>query len=217
MVSYTITACNEDRDLDKLLNYMCGSIVDSQPSNSKIKDGDEIIIQIDQSNHTDLVKKVADHYVSNYSYVKLIEFPLNKDFATFKNNLKNHCSNEWIFNIDADEMPALPLLENLHEILLSNAELDVIIVPRWNVVEGITEEHISKWRWKYDDWGRINWPDWQMRIYRNDPKINWVNKVHEKLDGFSKYTFLPEEKEYCLFHNKTIDRQENQNNFYNTI
>jgi len=207
MVSYTITACNENNELRVLLQFLKANILET----------DEVVVQLDSENATQEVRDVIESYKNQFTSLKVIEYPLNKDFATFKNNLKLHCSKDWIFNIDADEIPSGFLVQNLHDILLTNDDIDVMIVPRWNIVEGITEEHISKWRWKYDDWGRINWPDWQMRIYRNHPRINWVNKVHEKLDGFSKYTFLPEEKEYCLFHNKTIDRQEKQNNFYNTI
>ena len=207
MVSYTITACNEEKELRVLLQFL----------KSNIKDGDEVVVQLDENNATEEVREVVKSYDNQFKSLKVIEYPLNKDFASFKNNLKLHCSNPWIFNIDADEMPSGFLVENLRDILSMNDELDVLIVPRWNTVEGITEEHIGKWRWNYDQMGRINWPDWQMRIYKNHPRINWVNKVHEKLDGFSKYTFLPDEKDYCLFHNKTIDRQESQNNFYNTI
>jgi hypothetical protein len=56
-----------------------------------------------------------------------------------------------------------------------------------------------------------------MRIYRNKESISWKNKVHEKIDGYEKYSFLPEDKDYCLFHNKTIQKQEQQNNFYENM
>ena len=37
------------------------------------------------------------------------------------------------------------------------------------------------------------------------------------LDGFKKYAPLPAEDEFCLLHPKTIERQEKQNEFYNTL
>ena len=207
MISYTITACNEDRELDKLLNVI----------RVNLKDTDEVVIQLDQDKVTDEVRKVCSIYKERIPILKVTEFSLNNDFASFKNNLKSHCTKEWIFNIDADEIPSGFLLENIHTILESNSDLDLLIVPRWNVVDGITERHINSWRWRHDEWGRINWPDWQMRIYRNKESISWKNKVHEKIDGYEKYSFLPEDKDYCLFHNKTIQKQEQQNNFYDTI
>lgn len=208
MISYTITVCNEDRDLDKLLRLL----------NTNIKDSDEIVVQMDSLNTTQDVRDVIDSYRDKISNFKVIDFPLDKDFAQFKNNLKYHCSKEWIFNIDADELPAGYLLENMHAILSSNSEVDMFLVPRWNTVDGITEEHIEMWNWSYDELGRINWPDYQTRIYRNKNEIVWKNKVHERLSGYNSYANLPDDDaHFCLFHNKTIDRQEKQNNFYNTI
>lgn len=207
MISYTITVCNEDMELNKLLHYL----------SRVIKDTDEIVVQLDSTNTTDAVRSVADSYKDKIPFYKVIEFPLNKDFATFKNNLTKHCSQEWIFNIDADEMPCGDLMEFIHDVLSVNNDVDVIFVPRWNAVEGITEEHIQKWGWRIDEFSRVNWPDYQMRLYKNKPEIKWVNKVHEHLDGYSTYSALPTEREYCLFHNKTIERQEKQNEFYSEI
>lgn len=60
-------------------------------------------------------------------------------------------------------------------------------------------------------------PDFQWRIWRRDPKIKWINKVHERLDGFMEYTTLPQMEEYCLYHPKDIERQERQNQLYETL
>lgn len=207
MISYTITACNEHEELDKLLNVI----------RINIKEDDEVVLQLDSDKVTDSVRDVARKYEYTLPLLKVVEFPLNSDFASFKNNLKSNCKNEWIFNIDADEMPSGFLMENIRDILNHNQDIDLLIVPRWNTVNGITTRHINLWGWRNDEMGRINWPDWQMRIYRNKPEIKWINKVHEKIEGFEKYAFLPEDKDYCLFHNKSIEKQESQNNFYNTI
>lgn len=207
MISYTITACTEESELRVLLQFL----------KKNITEHDEVVLQLDSQSVTNEVKEVAQSYVGQLQNYKIVEHPLNKDFAQFKNNLKLHCTKGWIFNIDADEIPSVDLLVNLPQIIQMNEEIDVFILPRWNTVEGITEEHINRWGWKYDELGRINFPDWQMRLYRNHPRINWVNKVHERLDGFDKYTFLPTEQEYCLFHNKTIDKQEKQNQLYNSM
>lgn len=205
MISYTTSAFNEDRELNKLLNILSKSITDD----------DEVIVQLDSEKVTDEVRKVCSMYQEKLPSLKVIEFPLNNDFSFFKNNLLQHCSKPWIFNIDADEMPTDFLIENLNQVLEANDSIEMFYIPRWNMVEGITEEHIQSWGWRFDEWGRINWPDWQTRIYKNKKEIVWQNKVHERLTGFETYAFLPDEKDWCLFHNKTIDRQEKQNNFYN--
>jgi glycosyltransferase involved in cell wall biosynthesis len=202
MISLAITVCNEYQELETLLDYL---------SDRALSPDYEIAIQIDQNNHTDEVLSV----IINRG-VKHWFFPLNKDFASYKNELAKHCSGEYIFQIDADEIPALELLTMLPSILESNPEVDVYLVPRINTVSGITEEHIQKWRWNVKG-DRINFPDYQWRIYRNDKSIKWKNKVHEILEGYKQYTLLPAEDEFCLLHPKTIERQEKQNQFYNTI
>jgi len=67
-----------------------------------------------------------------------------------------------------------------------------------------------------DDKMRINFPDYQGRIYKGN--LRWEGKVHEKIIGAKYYSLIPvDNDEYFIEHNKTITRQENQNNFYNTI
>jgi hypothetical protein len=63
----------------------------------------------------------------------------------------------------------------------------------------------------------VNWPDYQWRIYKNSPDIKWINKVHERLEGFKTYTALPSDSSFALFHPKTIDKQERQNNYYSSL
>ena len=196
-ISYAITACNEHRELFLLLEVL----------RNNIRQEDEIVIQLD-SNATEKVKTVARDY---------IEFPLNKDFASFKNNLSKHCTKDYIFQIDADEYPHTHLITNLADILEYNQTIDVFLVPRINTVSELTEQHIQKWGWRVDDKGWVNFPDYQWRIWRNKNSIKWINKVHERLDGFQEYSVLPQSEEYCLFHPKDILRQEKQNALYETI
>lgn len=206
MISYAITVCNEHSELDKLIQML----------GKYISPDDEIVVQMDTYNTTDDVRSVLKKY-SHLENLILTDCPLNLDFSVFKNHIQNFCTQAWIFNIDADEIPSGVLLDNIKDILSSNEMVDVFILPRWNTVSDITDEHISKWGWRVDNFGRINWPDWQMRIWRNVPEIRWQNKVHEVLTGFTTYTFMPEQEEFCIYHPKTIDRQEQQNKLYNTI
>lgn len=207
MISYTITVCNEEKEINSLLHFI----------SNRMRDTDEIVVQMDSESVTDAVRGVIEQYKQKIKSLVVIEYPLNNNFADFKNNLKKHCSKDWIFNIDADELPAGTLMENIYTILEDNHEVEMLLVPRWNIVDDITEEHIIKWRWTIDKKGRINWPDFQTRIYRNVDNIVWQNKVHERLIGFNSYSALPEEDEYCLFHSKTIERQEKQNDFYTKL
>ena len=160
---------------------------------------------------------VADKYNVGHKFeYHRIFSSLNGDFTTFKNNVKNHCTRDWVFFIDADEYLSDGLAENIHGILDMNKDLvDLIAVPRINTVEGLTRDHIDKWRCFVDDNGWVNYPDFQTRICANKKEITWINKVHERLAGWKTIANLP--KGYELMHPKTIDRQEKQNAFYEKI
>jgi glycosyltransferase involved in cell wall biosynthesis len=209
-ISYAIPVCNEYIELEKLLSFLI----------KYIDENDEIIVQCDQGNTTPEVYKVLDSFkapVELKDPLKVIEFPLNGHFSNFKNNLKENCLGDWIFQIDADELPHESLITNLKELLKLNTNTEMLLVPRVNTVEGLTQEHINKWRWNVNEKGWVNWPDYQTRIIQNSPKIKWQNKVHEQIVGISTKGVLPMEEEWCLYHPKTIGRQEAQNNFYNSI
>ena len=202
MISIAITVCNEYQELKTLLDYL---------SERALSPEYEIIVQIDEQNHTpEVLHAILDRVIKHHF------FPLNKNFAAYKNELIKHCSGEYIFQIDADELPNVDLLNMLPGILKANPDVDVYLVPRINTVSGITEEHIQRWRWNIEG-DKINFPDYQWRIYKNISSIRWINKVHERLDGFKTYAPLPAEDEFCLLHQKTIERQEKQNEFYNTL
>jgi hypothetical protein len=198
-ISYAITACNEHVELDRLLSQLT----------EHIRPEDEIVVQRDIT-ATDDVKAVVNKYkLMNYFH------PLNKDFASFKNNLKGLCTKDYIFQIDADEYLSEALLAYLPAILEDNSSVEMFSIPRINTVEDLTEQHIKQWGWRVDERGWINYPDYQNRILKNKPEIYWVNKVHEKIIGAMTTTEIPPGLD--LIHPKTIDRQEKQNNYYNTI
>jgi len=203
-ISYAIPVCNEDKELDRLL----AQLLFYQTSDR------EVVVQCDQGNTSPEVYRVLDKYSA---FIHVIEFPLKGNFAAFKNNLKKHCTGAWIFQIDADEYLSENLIKNLPAILQSNPTVDLLLVPRINTVEGLTQEHINKWQWRVDEKGWVNFPDYQTRILQNSPKINWASKVHEVLTGHNNYVMLPAEEAYCLYHPKGIERQERQNNFYSAL
>jgi len=205
-ISYAITVCNELEEITKLLNFL----------QTHIRKEDEIVIQYDETSVTDEVMDYLKLMDSMHENHKVIGFPLNKDFASFKNNLKSHCSKDYIFQVDADEIPHEFLVEYLGQILEENP-VDIVFVPRVNTVEGLTQEHIDKWKWNVNEKGWVNWPDYQTRIYKNTEDVTWMNKVHERITGYNTFSNFPSEERWSLYHHKQIDRQEKQNEFYETI
>ena len=206
-VTYGITVHNELNELIKLLNFL-------QP---RLGEDDEILIQYDESSVTDEVLNYINVLDGLHETHRVIGFPLEGDFASFKNNLKNHAKGMYIFQIDADEIPNEFLVENIHELLEANKEVDLFFIPRINIVEGITDEHIKRWGWKVNEKGWINFPDVQTRLYRRTSEIEWEGKVHERIKGYNTMTVFPLEERFCLYHHKEIERQERQNDFYETL
>jgi hypothetical protein len=205
-ISYAITVCNELEEINRLLNFL------HQHKQTK----DEICVLLDKPKASQqLIDQL--HKYSSTNWITLKESTFQGHFADWKNELTTICSGDYIFQIDADEIPCTPILETLPLLLEQNPDVEVYLVPRVNTVEGLTDSHIQKWRWNVNSEGWINWPDYQWRIYKNIPSIKWKNKVHEVLEGFNQYANLPMEEDYSLYHPKTIDRQEKQNNYYNTL
>jgi glycosyltransferase involved in cell wall biosynthesis len=204
-ISYCITTHNEGAVyikplLDRLLKHL-------QPE-------DEIVVVDDFSDDPSTVN-VLEEYRDR---VNLYFNPLDNDFAAHKNFAKSKCTKDYIFFIDADENVHESLLITLKEILYNNPTIEMFMVPRINIVQGLTEQHVQKWNWNVNEKGFVNYPDPQTRIVINKEEIKWENKVHERLVGHSSHTLLPfETEDYCLLHIKDIKRQEAQNGFYATL
>lgn len=204
MISYAILVSNEEDEFNKLITTLV-----------RVKSpDDEIVVLVDSSNTTPRIKTILSNNSSNVIFK---ENPLNNDFATQKNILFSMCTKNYIFNLDADEMVSDELISSLKEIVSTNPDIEAYWVPRWNEVRGITDEWVRTWGWSLDSLGRINWPDLQMRILKNNDKIKWKGTVHEQLSGYTSYAILPLEKEYCIYHIKTLEKQIQQNQFYNNI
>lgn len=203
-ISYGITVKDELEEVKRLVNFL----------HHNKREEDEIVILLDHSNGKD---EVYRYLLTLPSGIELYRDRFEGHFADWKNQLTSYCTGDYIFQIDADELPTSQLIIALPSILELNQEVDVFLVPRINTVEGLTQEHIRQWRWNVNEKGWVNFPDYQWRIYRNHSSIKWKNRVHEVLEGFKTSTLLPAEELYCLYHPKTIDRQERQNNYYDTL
>ena len=207
-ISYAIPVCNELVEIKRLLEFL----IDNK------RDEDEIVILYDSQNGSEKVEEFLRAKSVNNPSFQWHSNALNKDFAQQKNQLTKLCTGDWVFLIDADEYPDSYLCASLPAMIESNPEVEAYWVSRINTVQGLTSEHVSKWGWTVDSRGWVNFPDKQLRIYKNEPgRIKWTRPVHEQLVGYTKYASLPSNEEYCLHHPKDIKRQEKQNNFYDTI
>jgi len=216
-ISYGITVYNEHKELDNLLHHL----------SKHIRDEDEVVITQDisklgskiiQQDEFYKLEKVLEKYDDGdyFNNLKVTQFKFKKDFSALKNYTKSKCSGDYIFHIDADEIPNEILIEQLPQILEIN-DTDLIWVPRINIVDGITDFHMNLWKWRKTDEGWINFPDYQARIFRNQDHIKWVKPVHEIIEGAKTYSHLPPQEQLTLMHKKEITKQEIQNKLYEDI
>ena len=218
-ISYGITVYNEYKELDNLLDHLSKHIRKEDEvviTRDISKVGDKSIVQ----NEFYALEKVLEKYEYGTWFqpkqLKVTTFEFRKDFAALKNHTKSQCSGDYIFHIDADEIPNEILLQQLPTILEIN-DTDLVWVPRVNIVNGITDFHLNLWKWRTTEKGWINFPDYQARIFRNADHIKWVKPVHEVIDGAKTYSHLPPHEELTLKHEKDIVRQEVQNKLYEDI
>ena len=207
-ISYGITVHNESEELNKLLEILV----------HKTQAEDEIIICDDYSDRE--TKDVIEHWnlhSPDNKDIKTYQRKLDGNFSDQKNSVIEQATGDYIFHIDADEYPHQTLLEQIKAILEANDGIEMIWVPRVNTVDGITEEHCSKWGWRITEKGWVNYPDYQSRIFKNDPNIRWAGEVHERIVGCKTYSHLPPNEELSLYHPKNIEKQEKQNALYESI
>ena len=121
-ISYAITVCNEFVEIQKLVNFL---LKNKRPE-------DEIVVLYDINNGHEGVEQYLRAKSVNCE-IAWMPGEFDGHFANWKNKLNSFCSGDYIFQIDADEVPSLSLLQYLPAILDSN-DVDVLRVPRVNTV-----------------------------------------------------------------------------------
>jgi len=213
-ISFLITSHNEGDELKKVLDQISSFIVKNQTN-------DEIVVLDDYSDNPKTLEILNE--AVKHPFVTIFHNRLNKDFGSHKTAGSRACKKDYIVQLDADETLAAPLLENLRDILEANPSVELYRVPRVNLLRGLTPLDAVKWGWnvstlpEYPGIQVINWHngDYQSRIYRNVESVKWNKKLHETVVGAAVSTDLPKEADYAIIHDKTIERQRAQNEFYN--
>jgi glycosyltransferase involved in cell wall biosynthesis len=201
-ISYAILTHNEGQYIETLLSFLT----------TNKREQDEIVV-VDDFSTDELTKQILEKYKSQI----ILEYRVFDGDHTQKNYLNSLCTGEYILQLDADELISKELIDVLPELLEDNNEIDLFIMPRINTVEGLTPEWIQKWGWVVNEKGWVNFPDWQMRLYRNCDWVKWDGLLHSRINGHKTYVSLPKEEIYCILHPKQLDRQIDQNNLYDKI
>lgn len=203
MITFGITVADELFEFKRLINSL-------QPY---VYPQEEIVVLADENKVT---KEIIEH--CNLCGIKINFFKFENDFSKFKNKLFDLSSKEYLFQIDADEQIPPSLIHILRQVS-SQKKVDLLWVPRINIVQGATEEDIKNFNWDINELGWEGFPDFQSRLVSTKGHIKWENKVHEILKGAKNQARIDDKpiELYSILHVKHIDKQRKQNEYYGTI
>ena len=100
--------------------------------------------------------------------------PLQNDFAAQRNQALSLCASAWVLTLDADERLTRDVWEHIKgEIAAPHAT--AYLLPRLTLYPD--EQHFRM--------GYGLWPDPQLRLFKRDARLAYINPVHEILTGFA--------------------------------
>ena len=134
LISFLVTCKNEGVQLKTLLELLYDYREDCE------------CVILDDYSDDPYTLMVLDNAPKQH-FFRVEKHKLDNDYGAHKNYGKDLCRGKYIFQIDADELPSVYLLQNIVEILKSNENIDLFYVPRINKFEGVTSEDVNRWGW----------------------------------------------------------------------
>ena len=98
-ISYAITVADEVVEFTRLIEFLKEHVKSEE---------DEIVILVDQGKASEAIYKVLNTLTSESGFPINTTIRVEKfggDFADWKNKLNSICIGDWIFQLDADEVP----------------------------------------------------------------------------------------------------------------
>ena len=112
-ISYAITVCNELEEVKRLIEFLY----------LNKRQEDEICVLVDKPKASkELLFELYKYETTRWIILKESEF--KGHFVDWKNQLMDVCSGSYIFQIDADEVPHINLVQNLSTLLEENQLID---------------------------------------------------------------------------------------------
>lgn len=203
-INYVVLSCQKDDEkrVVSLLQYL-----------SKNKDSnDNILLLFDSSEDTvpDCYKKYAQTYYKKLDY----------SYSEHRNYALGFCKNDYSLFLDSDERIPKALMRNLKGIIYNNDYPDLILLPRLNIVKGLTQEYSRLFGYRVTDKEIVNWDggDYQTRLFKNGIGLKWTGNLHERIYADPSYTTytLPIHPDNAIIHEKTLEKQIKNNENYNS-
>jgi glycosyltransferase involved in cell wall biosynthesis len=198
-ISYAVTTHNEGSSIEKLLDKISKIITKN----------DELVILDYYSSDIETVN-ILKKYKNN-----LYKRKFNHDFSEHKNYLNSLCKKQYIFQLDGDELPSDNLIKFIQNITKYKYDIELFWIPRDNKLYNLDMTYIKKWKWVVDRSGRINYPDYQGRLFKNTHDIKWTRNVHEMITGHKNQMVLPKNAGVDILHHRDMSHQLRSIKYYN--
>ena len=194
-VSFTILTHNEGSELKAVLTQL-----------ASVKTiWDEVIIVDDFSTNPETISILEWAKADDKLHAQVFQHALGGDFATQKNFAAEQCKDDYIFNIDSDELMDDKLAESFREIIFINPEVEYFRLPRVNKVEGITLNHINQWGWQIS----------QQRTEIEDLPLTPDSELYKLVKAFN--LIILEDKGMIKFYTPIINWPDMQGRIYKRV
>lgn len=180
-ISYCVLVHDEGGSFLELVDFLSGVMTEF----------DELIVVDDFSTEPITVSALNMLREKNSKRFIVEQRKLDGDFSAQKNFANSLCKKEFILNLDADEMVLPEFIDSIREIIFLNKEVESYKVPRINTVEGITLDHIYRWKWsihKLDTEIKTEKVAIKSDIYNLLKQHNLIIKESESNDGTGRMT-----------------------------
>jgi len=200
MITYGITVSNEYLEFKRLIESLEPYLTNEE----------KIIVLADSTKITEEIKSFCCSRNLKINY-----YDFKKDFSDFKNTLISLTETKYLFQIDADEQIPPSLLHAVR-VLIKEEKYDCLWIPRINIVNGYTQEDLIEFNWAINDKKWIQFPDYQVRVFKANGEIKWHKNIHEEVIGYkNKHIITTEPIElFSILHVKDIKKQRSQNELY---
>jgi glycosyltransferase involved in cell wall biosynthesis len=135
--------------------------------------------------------------------VEVVVRPFDKDFSAQRNYGIEQLDVDWIFELDADEYPSMPLIAGLRDIAndLEKHKIECCGMARLNLLDGVLQTGVGS-----------SGLDYQYRFHRRE--CRWEGTVHEEIRGWNNRVELSLLEGHFLVHDKARGRHDARNAFY---
>jgi hypothetical protein len=172
----------------------------------------EIVI-LDDFSQDPRLRASFRRWTRSYPRIRIAQRKLERDFSAQKNALTDLCRGDFVVNLDADEFVSAEWIAGVAARLKATPHFNAYGVPRINVLHGLTDEDVERYRLRISEVAgqkAVDWPDTVWRIYRRMPQLRWTRQVHEMLTLVNVPTdtlaLLPAEAAWAIRHEKGIEQ-----------